>query len=121
MAVAITAELVALGVKPMKAGHFAFAWTDLGIRMEDGAELEKITPRSFLAVFPGEETFVMSTSEELTLGELLRVDRPSPATSVAIVHWDPIFRRVIDRLRARGARGIAKHDSHSTEEMLSGR
>jgi hypothetical protein len=101
ISIALTAELVRLGLAPSRAGLLAYALTDLHTR--GGPPNEK----AVLIAFRDSETF-MITTKPTAIGELFKKRPPTPdekrsaPVSFIAVSYEDIRKNVIARLKERG-------------------
>jgi hypothetical protein len=100
--IATTAELVALGVSPAKAGDLALNFTD--VEHPEGRFVE-LPGRTYLIVEPHSEALILATSGKTTFDQVLSKRLPSgdKAASFAVVSGNAIKQRVASRLKERGA------------------
>jgi len=100
--IAMTAELVALGISPAKAGELALNYTD--VEHDEGRYVELAGP-TYLIVEPHSEALILATTGKTTFDQVLNKRLPSgerPA-SFAVISGDTIKQRVTSRLKERGA------------------
>ena len=102
ISISMTAELVALGITPSKAGELALNFTD--VEHDEGRFVE-LTEPTFLIVEPKSTALILATSAKITFGQVLEKTLQSgekPA-SFAVLSGDAIKQRVKMRLKKRGA------------------
>jgi hypothetical protein len=100
--IAVAAELVALGIKPSRAGDLARAYTDY--KHKEGRYIELAEP-TFLIVEPRSTALILETSASRTFGQVLNRTVPSTGekpASFAVISASAVKQRVIARLKRRG-------------------
>jgi hypothetical protein len=108
-AIAMTSELISLGLMPSRAGVLSFLFTDMHAEDADkliGSKLlaENAGPLFFVA-HPGQDAFKIMPSAKFHIADLMEGIAPDdePSISVAVIDCAALMKKVRTRLKERGA------------------
>jgi hypothetical protein len=102
ISIAITAEMVALGINPSRAGNLAFGFTDY--EHEEGRYVELESP-TYLIVEPKSTAIILAIDPKSTFDQVLKKTIPSSGekpASFAVISGGAVKQRVMARLKKRG-------------------
>jgi hypothetical protein len=102
ISIAMTAELVALGINPSRVGNLAFGFTDY--EHKEGRCVELDGPIC-LIIEPSTTAIIWTIDAKATLGQILKKTIQSTgekAASFAVISGGAVKQRVITRLKERG-------------------
>jgi hypothetical protein len=102
ISIAVTAELVALGINPSRAGNLAFGYTDH--EHEEGRYIE-LESATFLIVEPKSTSIILAIDPKTTFDQVLKKTIPSSGerpASFAVISGGAVKQRVMALLKKRG-------------------